>query len=690
MLSVHLERSPLLAWPTLSVHWGSGTMEDMKQVTMWSDNETTIDLIGYDHLIGAVTAIVKNDALLPASVGVFGDWGSGKSSVLRMVEADLKRDEKTLVLHFNGWLFEDYEDAKSALLGTLLDGIGSHTKLGEKAKDVLCKLLRRLDYMKLAGGAARFGVSAALGGLPVAALLAGASVKDLIVRVGAAIKDGDTSVLQALLKDVDEETRVGVREFRRDFQELLEKTAIERLVVLIDDLDRCLPDTVIETLEAIKLFVFVPRTAFVIAADERLIEYAVRKRFPELPGDKAEVGRDYLEKLIQYPVRIPPLGRSELETYINVLFASAAGLSDEQLTSVRDRVTRCDERSLLGVRFNTGIARELIDPLPKRLQDDLAFSEQIAPTLAAGTAGLNGNPRQCKRFLNTLVLRLEMARARGITLRREVLAKLMLLEWFAPITFKALAQASTEQDGDCTELKVAERQYSQSDDLKSQHQPLASPRTPADGTDGSGKKGSESASLGDAVEPEPPEWLSDAWVCEWLALAPGLTGVDLRPYFFFSRDTLGTLGVAVQRLSPAAQEVLSELFSDSEAQRNLALDKTARLTQSEVSSLFNALAERSRREADPGDERSAMFRLCDLATRHAYVAAPLIAFLAAVPDLRIPLAVVSKIRALSATPETQSTVLELLTRWSQSSGNSRLAAAARSALQRRTGGGGRS
>jgi hypothetical protein len=53
-------------------------------------------------------------------------------------------------------------------------------------------------------------------------------------------------------------------------------------------------------LEAIKLFLFVPRQFFILGADERLIEYAVRRRFPELPGSDAEVGRDYLEKLFKY------------------------------------------------------------------------------------------------------------------------------------------------------------------------------------------------------------------------------------------------------------------------------------------------------------------------------------------------------------------------------------------------------
>jgi predicted KAP-like P-loop ATPase len=113
--------------------------------------------------------------------------------------------------------------------------------------------------------------------------------------------------------------------FRRAFDELLDKAGIDQLVVLIDDLDRCLPDTAIETLEAVRLFVFTSRTAFVVAADEAMIEYAVRKHFPDLPDTTGPqtYARNYLEKLIQVPFRIPALGETETRIYVTLLFVGA-------------------------------------------------------------------------------------------------------------------------------------------------------------------------------------------------------------------------------------------------------------------------------------------------------------------------------------------------------------------------------
>lgn len=91
---------------------------------MWKDSETELDFLDYDYLIRTVESIVTNDSLLPASIGVYGDWGSGKSSLMYMCKERLeKSDKKIKCLVFNGWLFENYEDAKTAILGTILDEI---------------------------------------------------------------------------------------------------------------------------------------------------------------------------------------------------------------------------------------------------------------------------------------------------------------------------------------------------------------------------------------------------------------------------------------------------------------------------------------------------------------------------------------------------------------------------------------
>jgi hypothetical protein len=73
---------------------------------MWSDNETTTDLIGFKVHAELIQSVVTDSNLLPVVLGVFGDWGGGKSSIMRMLQQDLNSDEHqdTACLYFNGWM----------------------------------------------------------------------------------------------------------------------------------------------------------------------------------------------------------------------------------------------------------------------------------------------------------------------------------------------------------------------------------------------------------------------------------------------------------------------------------------------------------------------------------------------------------------------------------------------------------
>src|SRR4029077_11977856 len=123
---------------------------------MWSENESKQDLLGFQYLAQAVISIVKKEALLPATIGVFGDWGGGKSTLIDIVQAKLMNDDErkagTVVLSFNGWLFEGYEGAKTALMGTILEELQEHETFVNKATDegkkLMKSLMRRVDWMK--------------------------------------------------------------------------------------------------------------------------------------------------------------------------------------------------------------------------------------------------------------------------------------------------------------------------------------------------------------------------------------------------------------------------------------------------------------------------------------------------------------------------------------------------------------
>jgi len=647
---------------------------------MWSDNETAVDLLGYQHLVASVTNIVRDDSLSPVTIGVFGDWGGGKSSVLKMVEASLKEDEETLVLTFNGWLFEGFDDAKSALMGVILDEIAAHRTLTTKAKEVLSKLLRRVNWFRLAGAAAKHGAAFALAGpagvgLTVAADAAGYA-KLISEKLGKSVSDiSAEDVGEFLVNDAGHESRKAVREFRDDFAELLAETKIKKLVVLIDDLDRCLPTAVIEILEAIKLFLFVKHTAFVIGADERLVRYSVRRRFPELPGEVAQVANEYLEKLIQYPIRIPSLDSAEMETYINLLFAAKAGLLPGQYDTVRQRVVDCPPESLLDVRFNAGIAQEILGDISDDLKSSLAMAQRIAPVLSSG---LKGNPRQCKRFLNTLVMRVEMAKSRKLELKQRLLAKLMLLEYLQPEWFRTLAQLQAVSNGRPPVLQQLEGQATGTTGPQPPKKKARKSSSKTESGDGDVEEQREAPLLPAELQ----AWLGDAWMKDWLSSAPSLCEDDLRPYFYFSRDRLGPMASAARRMTPAAQQVLQRLLHESEGQRVVALREAEQLSPADAAAVYEALTERVEQEDDVSGERSALPRIIEFCEKRKELLPQLLSLLGRLPLDQMPVSVPMKLAGMVEGHPALAQAKQLLTNWNQQTAVDSIAKTAGNALKR--------
>lgn len=523
-----------------------------------TDNETKIDLLNNEAIAKTIIELLCENPDHPVTIGVHGDWGAGKSSVLEMIEAGFSDKDEVLCLKFNGWRFQGFEDAKIALIEGIVTGLVEKRPAMSKAAGAVKDVFNRIDWLKIAKRAGGLAVTA-FTGIPtpdqISAIVG--TLEGVFADPGKlATKENLTSAIDGVksmlkpaeTKNVPEE----VEAFRKAFDKLLKDAGIKQLIVLIDDLDRCLPDTAIETLEAIRLFVFTARTAFVVAADEAMIEYAVRKHFPDLPETTGprDYARNYLEKLIQVPFRIPALGETETRIYVTLLLTGAEiGDADADYAKLigvaRERLKRPWENAGLDaatVKAALGINAD-------KANKALALSDQIGPILASGT---KGNPRQIKRFLNTLLLRERMATARGfgadITL--PVLAKLMLAERFIPRLFEQIAfVAAIHPKGVCEDLEGIERGLA------------------AEGSNTKGDaKAAEEARKGskptEGATPEPEsavltEWKSSDTVRDWALVQPLLSGIDLRPYLFVTKDkkdyfgpvsVLGHLASVVEKL----------------------------------------------------------------------------------------------------------------------------------------------
>ncbi len=599
---------------------------------MWSDNESLSDYIDYSHLLNAVTGIVDNPNLLPCSIGIYGDWGSGKSSLMKMVEHHYEDDKDVLVIKFNGWLFEGYEDAKTVLMASIVDEIIAKRTFTEKALKYAAKLLKRIDWIKAAGTASKhaiaYGTMGPLGSLGVAATEAISKLKDVDYESYIKAKQEKKE------DDPDDTLRSNIQEFHKNFEDLISETKIAKIIVLIDDLDRCSPDTVIGTLEAIKLFLFTKNTAFVIGADERLIKYSVKRRFPEVPGDNMEVGRDYLEKLIQFPIRIPELNTVEMTTYINLLFAKLY-VDDEMFEKKRNEVILAKRAKSFNFMFDQTNLNDFFASPDAEFVDAIALCSQVVPVLSRG---LNGNPRQTKRFLNTLLIRMQMGVSKGMTLKRRMLAKLMLLEYFKPETFTSFHDFQAKNNGMLT---------------------LLAPLEHADVKDGEQTVLNEEQKL----------LLEDLWLSDWVKSEPRLSGENLQPYFYFSREKLGITAVNLQRMTPKAQEVLQGLLSESQTIQNNTIKTISAVSGSEAASVFEALTQKIR-QGESGKENTASLKmLIEICRSKPELTSQLITFLSKVSEKTLPLTTITMAEGLLKTSHPQQ-LKTLLKKWSGSENKS--------------------
>jgi len=611
---------------------------------MWNDNETNSDFIDYQHLVNAVTSIVNNVNLLPCSIGVFGDWGSGKSSLMRMVEETYLGDKDVLIINFNGWLFEGYEDTKTVLMGRIVNEIIKKRKPQDKALKIAAKLLKKIDLLKIGQSAVKHGAGFMLMG---PAGLALTTTSDILSKLSNADYE-EYIKKQNENTDPDEILKNDIQEFHLAFEELIKETNLKKIVVLIDDLDRCSPDTVIGTLEAIKLFLFAKNTAFVIGADERLIKHAVRRRFPEIPGDNTEVGRDYLEKLIQYPIRIPPLSDLELTTYINLLFTNLYTDIGE-FEHIRISVLEEKNKDQFGFTFRLENANEFVTEVNENLKEALLLSAKLVSVLAVG---LNGNPRQTKRFLNTLLLRHQMANSKGENLDKRILAKLMLLEYFKSETFKSFYQQQAKNQGIITELKLMEELVLENNDEKLDELPV-----------------------------EFQSYLQDSWIRQWLSSEPNVSEVNLQSYFYYSRDKLSVSGTNIQRMSSQAQELFIKLLNDSETIRSLALKEVRSLSDGDSSAIFESLAERMKNEGEQNGESPTIKRLIDFCNVRNELISQLLSLIDKLPHQVLPLSITTWLQGISENTSHEPTVNKMIKDWSKSSTNKRLAGIAKRKLK---------
>ena len=471
---------------------------------MWSDNETTQDLLGYQVHVDLLKKIILNDAMLPISIGVFGNWGSGKSSLMLLLQQSLQEWEKSqqneqhsiiLQVYFNSWQFESYDSTKLTMIESILEAldkdINTRKDVFERADD----LLARINFLKVGV----FILKKAYDNLTPDWMKKWLPKKDDIDKITG--KDKYNNLLEDVTKG---NTSKFIATFRELFEDLVNDMGYKAVIVYVDDLDRCDPKRIIGCLEAVKLFVNVKKTAFVIGADERIIEYAISQHYP-IQMKKEDISSpfsDYLEKLIQLPYKLPRLSDNEQETYITLLLCKNH-LNEIHFNQIHQKYLefrKTDKHS----KYNID---DIKANIPENQNIDFYAVEYRLPIVPIIKQFLNGNPRQLKRFLNTLYVRQELAEVAGFRdIRPDVLTKIMVLEYNTLYNsrFEELYKLQNENGG-VLPLEDVEQEAKTEEGIQN------------------------------------PQW-KDNWssdyLKQWLSSEPSLKDINLQNYFWVARDAL--------------------------------------------------------------------------------------------------------------------------------------------------------
>jgi hypothetical protein len=301
--------------------------------------------LGFAEYVDALAAAIQGGDPPQFTVGLYGAWGTGKSSLLRALERKLdSKASPTVPVFFDAWRYE----RESHIIVPLLYEIGEETnKQGFKAASGIVK--RTLSALV-------FSLNFRLAGLE----LDGAHVRD--------------ELNDQHMAHLDEAFAKPFHELRR----LPDTLEGRRIVVLVDDLDRCSPESVVSLLQAINLVMDVKGIVFVLALDYDVLVHAVVAKYPHVSG------HEFIEKMVQVPFRVPPLAMQE--DFLPNLLPNWEVLATEWPPEVR----------------------------------------QVVVTVAK--LALRANPRQVKRLVNSMLLLRHIADARGMTIDLGLMAAIIGLQ----------------------------------------------------------------------------------------------------------------------------------------------------------------------------------------------------------------------------------------------------------------------
>lgn len=277
----------------------------MTQVAVLSDRPAEEDLLNFHRYVDPLASILTNPKTeTPFTIGIFGTWGSGKSTLLHLLDEKLEASHRNAFVrvHFNPWIHRGEENMLIPLLHTLQDTLQEEADKKKRFTEAAKKVGSILLWL---------GADALLKALTAPAPWAQGVSVDRIDE------------LEQRYHEKRGEVESEIRKIRKNLKAAIESIKKEgaQLVLFIDDLDRSEPDEIIDLLEAVKLFLDLRHVFVILAVDKEVIDRGVTVKYSKFDFGKraAVVGAEYLEKMVQLPLRLYPLDKDQVQGFMERL-----------------------------------------------------------------------------------------------------------------------------------------------------------------------------------------------------------------------------------------------------------------------------------------------------------------------------------------------------------------------------------
>lgn len=396
------------------------------------------DQLGFNDYVQAFADLIESSSTYPPlTVGIFGSWGIGKSFLLHHIGKEIKRRYEirvktklsnykipdTYIVEFNAWEYSSAQTIWPYLVRRIMNCLEPQVSWGFPGRFII-KLWYNLKRQIQSAKGNLILIFAIIIGLIIfsfwkfgldIALIWSASLAFGIGGIFKLIADTLSKPLSqwvtTILKTNEYGKQIGyMEEIRADLGLLAQrlKKDGDRILIIIDDLDRCEPQKAVEVLQAIKLLLDFDTFIICLGIDARIITRAVEKHYAEILGPAGVSGYEYLDKIVQIPFRIPVPNVDEVKGFITQQLGNPKPIADDDNLrpfelSNEDFIQASIEAEVSNPINTSDIKKTNLDKSVPFTYDELQIFHEFANFLKP-------NPRHLKRLMNVYRLVRNLAR----------------------------------------------------------------------------------------------------------------------------------------------------------------------------------------------------------------------------------------------------------------------------------------